>query len=57
MPDPQAALPPWGAGNETWLSIGGAKHPVAMVLGPTDERLDLQLSSPVFDWSDWFTVL
>ncbi len=38
MPDPQAVLPTWGAGDETWLSIGGEKRPVAVVLGPKGER-------------------
>ncbi len=41
--------------DETWLSIGGAKRSVA--LGPKRERLDLRMSGPGFDWSDWFTVL
>ena len=39
MPDPQAALPPWVEVDETWLSIGGAKRPVAVVPGPKGERL------------------
>lgn len=34
MSDPRAALPLWRTGDETWLSIGGEKHPVAVVLGP-----------------------
>ncbi len=42
MPDPQAVLSPWLAVDETWLSIGGAKRPVAMVPGPKGERLDRQ---------------
>ena len=33
-PDPQAKLSPWVEVDETWLSIGGAKRPVAVVLGP-----------------------
>ena len=41
-PDPQAKLPPWVEVDETWLSIGGAKRPVAVVLGPKGERLDLR---------------
>ena len=57
MPDPQAALPSWVEVDETWLSIGGAKRPVAVVLGPKGERLDLRLSGPGFDWGGWFTVL
>ncbi len=57
MPDPQTVLPAWVAGDETWLSIGGEKRPVAVVLGPKGERLDLRLSGPGFDWSGWFTVL
>ena len=57
MPDPQAALSPWLEVDETWLSIGGAKRPVAVVLGPTGERLDLRLSGPGFDGGDGFTDL
>jgi len=57
MPDPQANLPPWVAGDETWLPIGGVKRPVAVVLGPKGERLDLRLSGPGFDWAGWFTGL
>ena len=53
----QAALPPWVEVDETWLSIDGEKRPVAVVLGPKGERLDLRLSGPDFDGSDWFTVL
>ena len=56
-PDPQAALPPWVEVDETWLSIGGEKRPVAMVLGPQGERLDLRLSRPGVDWPGWFTGL
>ncbi len=56
-PDPQAPLPAWVEVDETWLPIGGAKRPVAVVLGPQGERLDLRLSGPGFDWNDWFTVL
>ena len=37
-PDPQADLLPWVEVDETWLSIGGEKRPVAVVLGPKDER-------------------
>ena len=40
-PDLQADLPSWVEVDETWLSIGGAKRPVAVVLGPQSERLDL----------------
>ena len=57
LPDPQAALPARVEVDETWLSIGGAKRPVAVVLGPKGERLDLRLSGPGFDWGDWFTDL
>ncbi len=57
MPDPQATLSPWLEVDETWLSIGGAKRPVAVVLGPTGERLDLRLSGPGFDGGDGFTDL
>ena len=63
-PDPEAALhdpqtkrKPWVEVDETWLSIGGEKRPVAVVLGPGGERLDLRLSGPGFDWGDWFTDL
>ena len=56
-PDPQAALPPWGEVDETWLSLGGAKRPGAGVLGPEGERLDWRLSGPGFDGSGWFTGL
>ena len=56
-PDPQADLPAWLEVDETWLSIGGVKCPVAVVLGPKGERLDLRLSGPGFDWGDWFTDL
>ena len=51
-PDPQAKLSPWVEVDETWLSIGGAKRPVAVVLGPEGERLDLRLRGPGFDWAD-----
>ena len=57
MPDPQADLPSWVEGDETWLPIGGVKRPVAVVLGPEGERLDLCLSGPGLDWTGWFTVL
>ena len=56
-PDPQAALTAWVEVDETWLSIGGEKRPVAVVLGPGGERLDLRLSGPGFDWGGWFTDL
>ncbi len=56
-PDPQADLLSWVAGNETWLPIGGVKRPVAVVLGPQGERLDLHLSGPGFDGAGWFAVL
>ena len=57
MPDPEAALKPWVELDETWLPVGGKKRPVAVVLGPKDEQLDLRLSGPGFDWGDWFTDL
>ena len=56
-PDPQAVLPPWVEVDETWLSLRGVKRPVAVVLGPKGERLDLHLSGPGFDGGDWFTNL
>ena len=56
-PDPQAQQPPWVEVDETWLSLGGAKRPVAMVLGPKGARLDLRLSGPGCDWGGWFTDL
>ena len=56
-PDPEAALEPWVEVDETWLPVGGEKRPVAVVLGPQGERLDLRLSGPGFDWGDWFTDL
>ena len=49
-PDPQAKLPLWVEVDETWLFLGGAKRPVAVVLGPKGERLDLRLSGPGCDW-------
>ena len=55
--DPQAALPAWVEVDETWLSIGGEKRPVAVVLGPQGEQLDLRLSGPGFDGGGWFTDL
>ncbi len=55
--DPQATLPPWVEVDETWLSLSGAKRPVAVVLGPKGARLDLHLSDPGFDWGGWFTDL
>ena len=48
----QADLPPWGKVDGTWLSIGGVKRPVAVVLVPKGARRDLRLSGP-----GWFTVL
>ena len=56
-PDPQAKLPSWVEVDETWLSLGGEKRPVAVVLGPKGARLDLRLSSSGFDWGGWFTDL
>ena len=56
-PDPQAALPSWVEVDETWLPLGGVKRPVAVVLGPRGDRLDLRLSSPGLDGADWFTDL
>ena len=56
-PDPQAALPSWVEVDETWLPLGGVKRPVAVVLGPKGERLDLRLSGPGLDGAGWFTVL
>ncbi len=56
-PDPQAALPSWVEVDETWLPLGGVKRPVAVVLGPQGERLDLRLSGPGLDGAGWFTVL
>ncbi len=49
-PDPQAKLPLWVGVDGTWLFLGGAKQPVAAVLGPKGERLDLRLSGPGCDW-------
>ena len=43
MPDPKAALPPWVEVGETWPTIGGEKRPMAVVLGPQGERLNLRL--------------
>ena len=54
---PKAKLPSWVEVDETWLSIGSVKRPVAVVLGPEGERLDLRLSGPGFDWAGWFTDL
>ena len=56
-PNPQAKRPSWVEVDETWLSLGGVKRPVAVVLGPEGERLDLRLSGPGFDWGGWFTDL
>ncbi len=56
-PDPQADLPSWVEVDETWLPLGGVKRPVAVVLGPRGERLDLRLSGSGLDWADWFTDL
>ena len=47
MPDPQAALPPWVARDETWLSIGSAKRPVAVAAGPAAEWSRLRLGQLV----------
>ena len=55
VPDPQTDLPSWVAVDETWLPLRGVKRPVAVVLGPEGERLDLR--GPGFDWAGWFTVL
>ena len=57
MPDLQAVLSPWLAVDATWLSIGGAKRPVAMVPGPKGERLARILSGLGLDWGSWFTDL
>ena len=43
--------------DETWLSIGGEKRPVAVVVGPEGARLDLRQSGPGFDGGGGFTVL
>ena len=56
-PDPQANLPPWVKVDETWLSVGSAKRPVAVILGLKGERLDLRLSRPGCDGNSWFTCL
>ena len=56
-PDPEAALKPWVKVDETWLPVGDEKRPVAVVLGPKGERLDLCLSGPGFDWGGWFEQL
>ncbi|MYC63619.1 MAG: hypothetical protein F4X16_12465 [Caldilineaceae bacterium SB0661_bin_34] len=37
--------------DETWLFIEGVKRPMAVVLDPKGERLDLRLSGPGFDSS------
>ena len=55
LPDPQTQRKSWVEVDETWLSIGGEKRPVAVVLGPKGERLDLRPAGPGFDWGDWFT--
>ena len=39
----RARLPPWVEVDETRLSIGDERRPVAVVLGPQGERLDLRL--------------
>ncbi len=44
--------PAWLEVDETWLSIGGAKQPVAVALGPKGQRLDLRLSGPGCDGGD-----
>lgn len=54
-PDPQTPRPSWVEVDETWLSIGGEKRPVAVVLGSEGERRDLRLSGPGFDGGAWFT--
>ena len=56
-PDPQAQLPPWVEVDETWLSLGGVKRPMAVVPGPKGERPGLRPGGPGFDWADWFTDL
>ena len=56
-PDPQAKLPLWVEVEGPGCPSGACKRPVAMVLGPKGERLDLRLSGPGFDWVDWFTDL
>ena len=43
-PDPPVTLPLWVEVDEE-LPIG-EKHPVAVILGPTGERLDLHLRGP-----------
>ena len=43
--------------DETWLSLGGEKRPVAVVLDPKGVRWDRCLSGPGCDWTGWFTVL
>lgn len=57
MPGSQVVLDPWLVVDETWLSIGGEKRPVAVVPGPQGERRDLRLSGPSFDGGGWFTRL
>ena len=52
--DVQAQRKFWVDVDETWLSIGGEKRPVAVVPGPKGERLDLRPAGPGFDWGDWF---
>ena len=53
----EAQLTAWVEVDETWLSVGGEKRPVAAVLGPKGERLDLRPAGPDFDWGDWFEQL
>ena len=57
IPASQAGLLAWLKVDETWLSIGGVKRPVVVVLDPKGERLDLCLSGLGFDWGGWFTGL
>lgn len=52
VPGPQVALPSWLAMDKTWLSIGGGRRPLAVVLGPKGkavERSRLQLGQLVQD--------
>ena len=55
--DPQAKLPSWVEVDETWLSLGGVKRPVAVVPGPQGARLDRRLRGPGFDGGGWCTDL